>query len=39
MRAADTNYRTQTERRRLRLLVISGKLITLLYFLLYTNNI
>ena len=39
MRAADTNYRTQTERRRLRLLVISVKLIIVLSFLLYTNNI
>ena len=39
MRAADTNYCMQTERCRLRLLVISVKLITLLYVLLYTNNI
>ena len=39
MRAADTNYRTQTVRRHLRLLVISVKRSTLLYFLLYANNI
>ena len=38
MRAADTNYRTQTERRRLRLFVIYHTK-NLLYFLLYTNNI